>query len=484
MRKFTQNQYIYFAFALLILLFRVNICYAEFTIEDERKLGKEFHEMMEQSHMIFKNEVLNDYINKIGNLIQAQANKVPFEFHFYIVDSNAINAFNTPGGYVYINKGLILAAENEAELAAVLAHELGHANGRHVADMIEKSQKINIATLAAIIAGAFLGGGGEATAAIAAFSVAGASSLSLKFSREHEEEADRLGLSYLSSAGYYPAAMADFLKVMKRYEYFSKTMPSYLQTHPGTDNRIFYIDSLILTQYHQKGEKSIIGNFSRMQTLIPLDQLELNNKYNELTESLKKNPNNVDLLYSLALVEDQLGQTSTALQHYQTALSFSPQDEDILKNIGLIYLKMGKADLAQNYLLQAENLNSRNDEVNLALGKAYFALGNYKNALDCYLKLKDKTFDEEDLNYFIAMTYGKLNNQGESHYYFGLYFKKAKKKESALFHFREALNYFPQGSERNAAINQAIKDVESGEKKRSPIEKQKRKSQSTLYDLT
>ena len=107
----------------------------------------------------------------------------------------------------------------------------------------------------------------------------------------------------------------------------------------------------------------------------------------------------------------------------------------------------------------------------LALGKAYFALGKYQNALDCYLKLKDKTFDEEDINYYIAMTYGKLNNQGESHYYFGLYFKKEKKKESALFHFKEALNYFPQGSERADAINQAIKELNSDEHK--PVRKSK-----------
>ncbi len=79
-------------------------------------------------------------------------------------------------------------------MAGVIAHEIGHANARHIASIIEKSQKLNIATLAAIIAGAFLGGGGEATAAIAAFSLAGASSLTLKYMREHEEEADRLGI--------------------------------------------------------------------------------------------------------------------------------------------------------------------------------------------------------------------------------------------------------------------------------------------------
>ncbi len=465
MCKFTQNQYISFAVVFFILLFRASICFAEFTLDDEKKLGKEFHDQMVKNHLLLENKKLNDYINKIGNLMLAQSKKAPFEFHFYIVNSNLINAFNTPGGYVYVNKGLINVVENEGELAGVIAHELGHANSHHVASLIEKSEKLNIATLAAIIAGAFLGGGGQATAAIGAFSIAGSSSLTLKFMREHEEEADRLGLSYLVSAGYYPAAMVDFLKIMKQHEFFSKTVPSYLQTHPGTDDRIFYLDSLILTRYHQVGVKNIIGNLSRMQALVLLDTDDLNAKYKQLEESFKKEPNNIDLLYTLALAEDQLGQTNSALNHYQKALSLSPRDEDVLKNIGLIYLKMGKADLAQDYLRQGVNVNADNNEITLALGKTYFALSKYQDALDCYLKLKDITFDEEDINYLIAMTYGKLNNQGESHYYFGLYFKKAKKKESALFHFKEALNYFPHGSERTDSINQAIKELNSDEHK-------------------
>ena len=338
--------------------------------------------------------------------------------------------------------------------------------------MIEKSKKLNVVTLAAIIAGAFLGGGGEATAAIAAFSVAGASSLSLKFSRAHEEEADRLGLSYLVAAGYHPAAMSDFLRILKRYEYYSKSMPSYLQTHPGTDVRIFYIDSLISTQYHQKGEMKIFGNFIRMQALITLDQDELNNKYNELTESLKKNPDDVDLLYFLAIIEDQLGQTNSALKHYLKALSLSPRDADVLKNTGLIYIKMGESSLAQDYLLRAAGLNANDSDVTFALGKTYLDSGNYQKALDYFLKLENRSTKDYDLNYQIAMAYGKLNNQGESHYYFGLHFKKDKKKESALFHFREALNYFPMDSQRSIAINQAIKELETGGKQK-PVEKLK-----------
>jgi len=467
MRKLLQNQYISFAVLFLLIFFRTSNCCAEFTIDDEKKLGKEFYDKLEKNHFLLENKRLNDYINQIGNLILAQSKKAPFAFHFSIVNSNAINAFATPGGYIYINKGLISVAENEGELAGVIAHEIGHANARHIASIIEKSQKLNIATLAAIIAGAFLGGGGEATAAIAAFAVAGSSSLTLKYMREHEEEADRLGITYLVSAGYYPGAMVDFLKIIKQYEFISKTMPSYLMTHPGTDQRIFYLDGLILTTYRQTGAKNIVGNLKRMQTLISLNAADLDARQRQLKEALIKNPRDVDVLYALALTEDKLGQTSLALEHFQKALSLSPRDEDILKNIGLIYLKMDKADLALNYLQHAANSDTNNDEVILALGKTYFALGNYQKALESFLKLKNRTLEDGDINYHIAMAYGKLNNQGESHYYFGLYFKKAKKKESSLFHFKEALKYFSAGSERTEAINKAIKEWESDPNKRS-----------------
>lgn len=461
MRKLIQNQYISFAFTFFVLFFFTNICFAAFTIDDEKKLGKEFYDKLDQNNFLLKDKRLNDYVNKIGNLVLAQSKKAPFNFRFLIVNSSAINAFATPGGYIYIHKGLINAVENEAELAGVIAHEIGHANARHIASIIEKSQKLNIATLAAIIAGAFLGGGGEATAAIAAFSVAGASSLTLKYMREHEEEADRLGITYLVNAGYSPPAMVDFLKLIKKYEFLSKTMPSYLQTHPGTDDRIFYLESLILTQYRQKGAKNIVGNLKRMQALIPLDEADLNTRQRQLKEDLTKDPNNVDLLYALALTEEKLGQTSSALEYLQKVLSLSPRDEDVLKNIGLIYLKMGSAEQARPYLQRAANINPNNDEVTLALGNAYFASGSYQSALNSYLQLKDKTFDDADINYYIAMAYGKLNNQGESHYYFGLYFKKSKKKESALFHFKEALNYFPQGSQRAATINLEITELKA-----------------------
>lgn len=459
MRKFIQNQYIYAALIIGVVLMNVSTCFAEFTLEDENKLGREFCDKMLENKLILQNKALKNYVTEIGNTVLAQSQKAPFEFNFFVVNSSAINAFATPGGYIYINKGLILAAENEAQLAGVIAHEIGHANARHIASIINKSQKLNMAAIAATLAGILLGGGGEASAAIAAFSLAGSSSMTLRYMREHEEEADRLGLEYLVRAGYYPRSMIDFLKIIKQNEYISKTMPSYLLTHPGTDDRIVYMDALIATRYRQIGAQNLIGNFSRMQSLIPLETSELEKKNKELKKAMQSRPDNLDLLYPLAVTEDQLGQIDAALQHYRKALSLAPDDEDILRNMGLIYLNQARLDLAQDHLSRAAKRKSPQDETVAALGKAYFAAANYPKALESYLSIKDKELDNVDINYFLAMTYGKLNQQGEFHYYFGVYFKNSRKKESALFHFQEALKYFPKDSDRRQAIDQAIKDL-------------------------
>jgi predicted Zn-dependent protease len=241
MCKFIQNQYIYLGMIVLMLLLTSDICRAEFTIEDENKLGREFYEQLEQHQMILHNKVLTDYITGIGNLILDQTTRTPFKFNFFILDSSAINAFATPGGYIYINKGLLLVAENEAQLAGGIAHEIGHANARHVASIISKSQKLNMAALAAMLAGVFLGGGGEASAAITAFSLAGSSSMTLRYMREHEEEADRLGIDYLVHAGYNPSAMVDFLKIMKQYGISLQDHAILSTDTSGTDDRIFYM---------------------------------------------------------------------------------------------------------------------------------------------------------------------------------------------------------------------------------------------------
>lgn len=471
MCKMVQNQYFYFFLVGVLLFLATPNARAAFTIDDEKKMGREIYEKLDQGNFLSRDQKLNTYVSEIGNRILDHSNKASFPYKFSVFNSSGINAFATPGGYVYINKGLISVVENEAQLAGVMAHEIAHANSRHVASIIEKSKKLNIAMLAGIIAGALLGGGGDASAALAMFSVAGAQTMSLKYQREHEEEADRLGISYLAHSGYYPAAMVEFLKIMKQYEFLSKTIPSYFLTHPGTDDRIFYLESLLQTEYRRSGgSANIVGNIVRMQALITPDAGGLNKRRGELMESLAKNPQNVDLLYALAVTEDQLGRTGDALEHLTKALSLAPRDEDVLKSAGLIYLKTGNAELARFYLEKAAAIHPENDQTTLALGKAYFAEGDYAGALNYFLKLRHQSLEGEDINYHIAMSYGRLNQMADFHYYFGLYLKKENKTQSALFHFRKAMEYTTEGTPKAAAIAAAIDEL-SADKKKKPARK-------------
>jgi beta-barrel assembly-enhancing protease len=442
---------------------------ASFTIEDENKLGREFYDKLQKGNFLVKNEQVNGYLTHLGERILDFSEKAPFDFKFSIIRSAAVNAFATPGGYVYINQGLINLVENEAELAGVLAHEIAHVNGRHIAQIIDKSTKLSIASLAAIIAGAFLGGGGDLAAAVASFSVATAATLSLKYSREQEEAADRMGLSYLVASGYDGKGMLDFLKIMRRYEYYSNTVPSYFLTHPGTDERTHYIDALLQTTYTNGGTEHIFGQLKRTQVILLLDVKNPDANFSHFQKELDGHPEDPDLLYGLAVTEDRLGKTRDAVEHFRKALLFSPDDPDILRDLGMALFKIGQLDDAARNLRRATQLRENDMDAHLHLGKTLEALGDVAGALFLYKKMEARHPEDPELFYSMAMVYGKTGRMGDSHYYFGRYFQGKGKKDSALFHLKAAQKIFPRDDPKSGEIKKAIDSLQSGKPVGKPV---------------
>jgi predicted Zn-dependent protease len=413
---------------------------AAFTVDDEKKLGRELYDRLVKENQLITDEKASLYLNRLGNLVLAKSSSVLFNFHFSIVNSSAINAFATPGGYVYVNKGLINLVDSEAELAGVLAHEIAHVNARHIANRIEKSKKLNFASLAAILAGAFLGGG-TGTEAVLGLTMATTSTLSLRYSREDEEEADRLGMLYLVGAGYDGNAMLTFLKQMKNFEFYSNSVPSYFLTHPGTDDRINYLDGLLKVRYGSGGAEAIIGGLGRIQTLLLLEDKNLDSTMKYFRNRLEKNPADADALYGLAVTQGKLGKTSESYTAFTDALELSPDDPDILRDLGNAYLSAGKTSDAISVLRRAYEINTTDKAVTFSLGKAYETAGNHRTALEFYKKYHNRNASDLNILYHIAMAYGRIGSQANSHYFFGLYFKNMNKTESALFHFKEADKY-------------------------------------------
>ncbi|MDP2838929.1 MAG: tetratricopeptide repeat protein, partial [Syntrophales bacterium] len=272
----------------------------------------------------------------------------------------------------------------------------------------------------------------------------------------HEESADRMGLTYLAAAGYDGKSMLAFLKIMKRYEYYSNTIPSYFLTHPGTDERSHYIDALLQTTYREGGANQIIGNLRRIQTILLLDGKPPDANIHHFLKALKDHPDDTDALYGLAITEDKLGMVKESLEHFRKAVRLAPDDTDILRDLGITLFKLGQFDEARKNLRRATELQGNDLNSNLYLGKTLLAQGDMPNALRLFKKLEERRPDDPEIYYNLAMAYGKTGGAGDSHYYFGLYFKKKGKVESALFHFKAALKEFSQNQQKAKEIKKEI----------------------------
>ncbi len=205
-----------------------------YSIEKEIALGKQMAQQVERQAKIINDPVIAEYVNRIGqNLVRNSDAKVPFTIK--VIDSEEVNAFALPGGFFFVNSGLILKADTEAELAGVMAHEIAHVAARHGTRAATKGELAQIGMLAAAIAMPY----GWTSLGIRE----GASMMIpigfLTFSRANEREADHLGLQYMYKAGYDPTAFVDFFEKIETLEKRKPgSVAKIFSTHPPTDDRI------------------------------------------------------------------------------------------------------------------------------------------------------------------------------------------------------------------------------------------------------
>ena len=203
-----------------------------YSLEKEIRIGKEYAQMVEQSVKLNTDPVVNEYVNRIGqNLVRNSDAKVPFTIK--VIDSDEINAFALPGGFFYVNTGLIVAADEEAELAGVMSHEIAHVAARHATRQATRGQLANLASIPLIFVGGGLGYGIRAAAGLLL------PMTFLTFSRGFEAEADYLGVQYMYKAGYDPQAFVSFFeKVQAKEKKKPGTLAKAFASHPQTPDRI------------------------------------------------------------------------------------------------------------------------------------------------------------------------------------------------------------------------------------------------------
>ncbi len=392
-----------------------------FSLEKENMYGDAYMRVIRSSAPVLNDPVLNQYITELGNRLVAHATGVKTPFYFFLLRNDEINAFAFFGGHVGVHTGLFLNADNESQIASVLAHEITHVTQRHLARSLEASDKSSTATMAGLL-GAILLTIAVPQAGMAALATtqALATQSKINYTRLHEKEADRIGMKILVDAGFDPESSADFFtKLAARYRFTSKP-PQMLLTHPLPESRItearnraaqyphrYIPDNLdfqlakarIEVRFSSYNDESALSLFEeqlskntysfKQAAEYGLALALLRNKKTEQAEQiidrlLKNDPNNlfyIDTKTDLLVEHKQYAQAINLLEHQKR---LKPTSQVLNINLAHVYIEAKQPKKAIPLLEEMIFLDKQNQLPLQLLSQAYNQSGN--KAMEHYVK--------------------------------------------------------------------------------------------------
>ncbi|MCP4116546.1 MAG: M48 family metalloprotease [Desulfobacteraceae bacterium] len=415
------------------------------SVKKEKEMAEEFMAMIRKQMTLIDDPMALSLVRDIGKRIVAQLPPQPFEYTFHIVDSDQFNAFASPGANIFVNRGLITSLDNSDELAGILGHESGHAACRHISQMIDKAKLVNIGTLAGVLAGVLVGatGGGDSAQAVVIGSMATGQTAMLAYSRENETEADQKGLSYIKKAGFSPEGLLTGLEKIRANDWYgTESIPGYLKTHPGSKERIIYIQSWLQDNVKEPVTGNGIDPFRFQMVKYRLAGLYGHKDTTEtmLVNKLKKHPDNAAIHYGLALLLVRQSRLDQALSHLKQALVLKVFNPWLLMEMGRVYLLKGEPEKALEVFQGLEPAGNLKMPLLFYRGSARHDLGMLAKAREDFMgvvEVDEKTFPRAYYN--LASIAGQEGKQGLSHYYLGLYYHGITDGKNALFHLEKAL---------------------------------------------
>ncbi|MDX1299740.1 MAG: M48 family metalloprotease [Pseudomonas sp.] len=321
--------------------------------QQEHQLGRAWLSLVRGQVSQLDDPQLKDFIETSVYRLSETSQLQDRRLEFVLLNSPQINAFAAPGGIVGVNGGLFLYAQTEAEYASVMAHELAHLSQRHFARGLEAQQRMQIPVMAGMLAGIVAAAAGAGDLGIAAIATTQAAAMQeqRRFSRQNEQEADRIGLVNLEKAGFDPRAMPSmFERLMRQYRYDRKP-PEFLLTHPVSESRIADTRNRA-EQYTATGVTDSV-RYQLMRARVQLIYEETPGiAAKRFRSMLDENPNMEAARYGLAIAQLKSSQHKQARESLQPLLTRSPND--VSYNLAQVEL-----DMATNRLADAQNRISR-----------------------------------------------------------------------------------------------------------------------------
>lgn len=432
-----------------------------FSIGEERELGEKLLFTVRSAFELVDDPDIIQYINKIGQSVLEVAGVQYFDYHFFVINDKQFNAFAAPSGLIFFYTGLIATMKSEDELVSVIAHEIGHIVKRHLASRMETGKYSTIASLGLAIAA--LAFGGAAAPALLTGALATGKSISLHYSRLHEEEADLLAYGWMKELGRDPGGQVKMLKSMRRIaRYRSDKLPQYLLTHPNPEARLQYIESLIDIEYKENSETSSIADdfdFLRFKYRIlsqvkdkalfkiSLDRVIANDRASESAKIMAH--------YGLSQISKSENDYDLSLEHLQKVIEYFPEKNILLVDKGVIEFEGGRFKEAKSSLEDALRRDSTDMYGTFTLAKLLYRVGRLTEA-ESYLRTVTYHLPEYSQIYFeLGQIASDKNQTGLSSYYLGKYYLYEGKLKSAEVSFKKAL----RNSDTPASIQAESKEL-------------------------
>lgn len=387
------------------------------TYDEERKISQEIITSLDANGLIIYDHEITWPVKMITDRLVDHMKNPVYTFNVHVIRDRSVNAFTIPDGHVFINIGTLLFAKDLDEIAAVIGHEMGHAQLRHIPQALDEQKNVTAATIVGVLLGTIVSAKNpEAGAAMVFSSLGGGENIKLAYSRRHEYDADDFGTRLISDSGFSPSAMNRFLVRLNAYS-GGADIPEYLLTHPYSTNRI----SGQSPDVQKSNPDSYYWNLYASVNGLLLPEEEAIQRSAEIPGPYRN--------LSLGLMETRKGRHDKALALLK--------DIDLpLANAykGLNLALMGKKNEAYPYLKQFGS-SARSQ---IVLADIMEGRGEFDQAIAVILPFQKQ---DTSVDYKLGILYQKSSHQKLSHVSFARYFFKTGKHKAALHHITKALEH-------------------------------------------
>ncbi|MBI3594515.1 MAG: M48 family metalloprotease [Nitrospirae bacterium] len=418
-----------------------------------KKLGREFLTEARKQFKFVKDPDVVDAVNRIGNSILLANGEEPQAYHFLVVKENIPNAFAVPGGYIFVFDGLLSRMNSVDELAGVLSHEIGHVKKDH---FFKEDKKATFASLAGIVAALLTREPGAAVAGALS-----AESLGLSFSREHEREADSIGLRFLNQAGYNPEGLYHFFKTLQTYEKYNPSLvPAYFSTHPAVEEREVTMQMFIRSLPPPPGDAAPVSlDWERIRALVEIENDPNKPISDFLLDPFKKGVPEVKKHYLAGLFYQKNNQFHESIAELKQAVKMDPGSSLNHSSLASALFKGDRLDEAKKEAETSLLLDPGNGEGEMVLGFVWEGKGNPPASIEHFEKAKILRGKDPMIHFKLGSLYTASGDRKEASWNLARYYRLEIQPEKALNELEKARELFAGDRVYRSRVEEEILDI-------------------------